>query len=181
MIPLGFMLVAFYPAKWIFTLWLPQFSDALPYMALLFPICLYESKMAMLINTYFKTLRKEKLMMVLNWTTVCLSLITTYIFIFVLENLSLTVLSITLLLVFKCILSEVMLSKIININVWKDIFLELILTAIFIASAWFLGNSYGLAIYSIAYVTYILIKKQDVQETFRLVISTLKPQDKREN
>ncbi|MDD4564164.1 MAG: hypothetical protein PHE79_01565 [Eubacteriales bacterium] len=169
MIALIGMLVAFYPAKWIFTLWLPQYSDALPYMAFLFPVCVYESKMSMLINTYFKTLRKEKLMMVLNWITVGISFLSTYICIFILKNLTLTVLSITFLLAFKCILSEIMLARIININVYGDIVLEFCMTIIFITSGWFLGNIYGLVSYFAAYTIYLLIKRKDVAGALRLV------------
>lgn len=181
MFPLGMMLIGYYPAKCIFTLLLPQYSDALPYMALLFPICLFESKMAMLINTYFKTLRKEKMMMIINWTTVVLSLIISFVSIFMLEHLTWTVLSITILLAFKCVLSEIMLSRIINIRIFKDIFLELALTVIFMVSAWFLGNLYGLLAYCLAYGVYLIIKKIEVKETFELALATLRPRIERPN
>lgn len=176
MIPMIGMLVTFYPVKWIFTLWLPQYSEALHYMALLFPICIYESKISMLINTYLKTLRKEKLMMTLNWTAVFMSLITTYFCIVIFGNLTMSVLSITLLLAFRCILSEVFLAREINIIVGIDIILEVTITIIFIITAWFMGNIYGFLVFGASYVTYLLIKRKDVKETLRLLLTVARPQ-----
>ena len=79
MIPLLGMLVCYYPAKVILSAWLPQYADSLIYMALLFPMCVFESKMSMLIETYMKTLRKEKWLLMVNVTTVSLSVVITLI------------------------------------------------------------------------------------------------------
>ena len=68
MIPLLGMLVCYYPAKIILSAWLPQYADSLVYMALLFPMCVFESKMSMLISTYMKTLRKEKWLLPVSYT-----------------------------------------------------------------------------------------------------------------
>ena len=38
--------IFYYPIKLILSTWLPQYADSLRYMALLFPICIYESKMS---------------------------------------------------------------------------------------------------------------------------------------
>lgn len=48
MIFLYMMLIFYYPIKLILSTWLPQYADSLRYMALLFPICIYESKMSIL-------------------------------------------------------------------------------------------------------------------------------------
>ena len=59
MIPVLGMLLVYYPAKVLLSGWLPQYAESLKYMALLFLMCVYESKV-LLINTYLKALRKEK-------------------------------------------------------------------------------------------------------------------------
>ncbi len=41
-------------------MWLPEYADSLQYMGILFPIVIYEGRMSLLINTYLKTIRKEK-------------------------------------------------------------------------------------------------------------------------
>lgn len=48
MIPVLGLLLIYYPAKVILSWWLPQYAESLRYMALLFPMCVFESKMSML-------------------------------------------------------------------------------------------------------------------------------------
>lgn len=162
MIPLLGMLVCYYPAKVILSAWLPQYADSLVYMALLFPMCVFESKMSMLINTYLKTLRKEKWLLLVNVTTVSLSVVITLITTYWLHNLDLAVASIVFLLAFRCVFAELLLSTVLDVNVKTDIVLELALTIIFIGASWFVGGIAGLAIYAVAYLVYLFIKRNDV-------------------
>ena len=50
----------YYPLQEILLLWIPKYADSLIYMAILFPICIFESKMALLISTYLKSVKKRK-------------------------------------------------------------------------------------------------------------------------
>ncbi|XNQ38307.1 hypothetical protein AA0X95_06905 [Bacillus sp. 1P10SD] len=165
MVPLLGLLIVYYPMKVILTVWLPQYSESLLYMALLFPMCVYEGKMALLINTYLKTLRKEKLMLTFNLASVVLSAILTILFTIMFKSLPLAIVSIVILLAFRCVLAEIFLSKIINVTVNKDIILELILTIIFILSGWFISSLLGVGLYLAAYGLYLLIQKKDIQAT----------------
>jgi O-antigen/teichoic acid export membrane protein len=163
------MLIAFYPLKFALSAWLPQYAESLMFMALVFPICVYEGKMALLINTYLKAMRKEKLLLFVNVVSVILSLISTVTFTAVLKNLTLSVVSIVILLAFRCVLAEMFLSKILNISVYKDIVLEMTMSLIFILTGWFLGPWFGIIIYSIAYGLYLIIKRKDITTTFKNV------------
>lgn len=169
MIPLLGMLVFYYPAKVVLSAWLPQYADSLIYMALLFPMCVFESKMSMLIETYMKTLRKEKWLLIVNLTTVGLSVACTGITVYWLHNLDLAVVSIVVLLAFRCILAETLLSRAIEIDVKKDIACELALTAIFITASWFIGGVAGLAVYLAAYVVYLFIKRKSIVDMAAMV------------
>lgn len=161
------ILILFYPLKFLLSAWLPQYADSLMFMALVFPMCVYEGKMALLINTYLKALRKEKLMLSVNLASVILSLITTVIFTQVFKNLTLSVVSIVILLSFRAMLAEMFLSKILNISVYKDIFLEMAMSLIFILTGWFVSSWYGIVIYLIAYGLYLIIKRKDITTSFK--------------
>lgn len=170
MIPLLGMLIFYYPAKVILSAWLPQYADSLVYMALLFPMCVFESKMSMLIETYMKTLRKEKWLLLVNVVTVSLSVIITLITTYWLHNLDLAVASIVLLLAFRCVFAELLLSTVLDVNVKNDIILELTLTVIFIGASWFVGGIFGLFLYGISYLLYLFAKRRDLF----FVLNTLK-------
>lgn len=165
------ILILFYPVRYLLQIWLPQYQDSLKYMALLFPMCLYEAKMLLLINSYFKTLRKEKIILIVNSITVFISIISTCIVIGIMKNLNLGILSIVLLLAFRSILSELLLSRILNIKVKLDIYLELIMTAIFIMGAWSFSSYVGMIIYTIAYIVFIIIKRKDIFNNIRKIKS----------
>lgn len=168
MIFLYMMLIFYYPIKLILSTWLPQYADSLRYMALLFPICIYESKMSMLINTYLKSFRKEKSMLIINTISLILSLILTISSVFILNNLTLAILSIVFLLGFRCVIGELVLTKIMNILIYKDIILETVLTAIFIISSWFINNMFCSIIYTCFYLIYVFIKRKDIKSTILL-------------
>lgn len=174
MVPLLAMLVVYYPAKVILSAWLPQYADSLIYMALLFPMCVFESKMSMLIETYMKTLRKEKWLLLVNGVTVSLSVVATLITTYWLHNLDLAVASIVFLLAFRCVFAELLLSTVLDVYVITDIVLELVLTVIFIVASWFVGGILGLLIYAGAYLIYLAIKRKDVRFVANTVFRALR-------
>lgn len=160
------MLLCYYPAKVILSKWLPAYADALTYMALMFPMCVFESKSSMLVSTYLKTLRREKTILLINVSTVALSFATTFVTVFLLKNLTLAVLSIVLLQAFRCLFGEALLSKSLGISVVKDALLEIAMTVVFIASAWLVRSWVCVPIYAAAYAAYLLIKRRDVVSLF---------------
>ena len=156
------MLIFYYPAKEVLTIWLPDYAESLKYMALLFPLSVYEGKMALLVNTYFKTLRKEKLMLRINILVMSLSMLTTIVTTIAFKKLDIAVFSIVLLLMLRAVISEVAISKILNLYLLKDILLELTLTFAFIISGWYFDSILTLIIYLGFYLTYLVIKRKDL-------------------
>lgn len=160
-------LIIYYPLKVVLSGWLPKYTDSLMYMALVFPMCIFEGKMALLINTYLKTLRKEKLMLKINLISLALSVIITFITTALLKNLNLAVASIAVILAFRCVLAEIFLSRILVISLYKDIGLELIMTLIFILTGWFINSLFAVSIYVLAYIMYLILKRKDIINTIQ--------------
>ena len=71
-------------------------------MALLFPMCVFESKLTLLISTYLKALRKEKEFMIINWISVAITLVATGISVYVLDNLTLAIAMLPVLMGIRC-------------------------------------------------------------------------------
>jgi hypothetical protein len=169
------MLIFYYPAKEMLTNWLPDYTESLRYMALLLPLSVYEGKMVLLVNTYFKALRKEKLMLRINLLVMSISMLTTIVTTIVLNNLGVAVFSIVLLLMLRAVVSEVAISKILNLYLLKDIFLEIILTLAFIISGWYFDSILTLIIYIGFYLTYLVIQKNaliDTKDKIKSIISS---------
>lgn len=160
-------LIVYYPLKVVLSAWLPKYAASLMYMALVFPMCIFEGKMALLINTYLKTLRKEKLMLKINLVSLGLSIVITFITIILLKNLNLAIASITVLLAFRCVLAEAFLTKILKIKLYKDMCLELVVTLVFILTGWFINTWVVVLVYGTAYMIYLIIKRNDIISTIR--------------
>ena len=160
-------LIVYYPLRVILSAWLPKYADSLMYMALVFPMCVYEGKMALLINTYLKTLRKEKLMLKINLISLAISIMSTFATTVLFKDLNLAIASIVVFLAFRCALAEMFLSKILKISLYKDIFLELMMTLIFILTGWFIYSWLVVLLYAMAYILYLVIKRKDITKTIK--------------
>ncbi|WP_214824794.1 hypothetical protein [Exiguobacterium sp. s28] len=167
MIILLIFLLITYPLMNIFSIWLPKYSDAIKYMAFLLPICIYEGKMSLLVNTYLKTLRKEKVMFKINLISLIFSVCLTTITTLVIKDLTLAVLSITVIFAFRSILSEVVLSSILNVSIAKDIILETFLVIVFVSITWYLNTIPALSIYLMCFSLYLVIKKTSIKSSWK--------------
>lgn len=166
---LGIMVV-YYPLKFILSAWLPAYSESMSYMAILLPVCVFESKNSMLMVTFFKTMRKERILLFINSISVLLSIVLTYISTIVLGNLTITVLVIVVLVAFRNIISEVIISRALSINSTKEVIEELLLVGVFIISSWIIGGVKGLGIYLALYLVYLLVNRSEINEIYKMVI-----------
>lgn len=160
------LLALYYPLKIVLAAWLPQYAVSLNYMALMFPMCIFDSKTSMLITTYLKTLRKEKTILMANVISVLLSILLTFLSVYLIKNLQLAVITIVALIAFKSVFSELCLSKYITINVIKDILMEVALVVIFILVSWFIKSWLCSALYIASYTIYLALKKGDIKITY---------------
>lgn len=161
------ILLLYYPLRMMLDNWLPTYHDSLVFMALIFPMSVYEGKMALLINTYLKALRMERQIFKINFFVMFCSFLTTLFLAVLLRNLPLTVLSIVFLLAFRSIIAELILAQKLNLNVKKDILTELSLTFIFVVSSWFFSVYLAGIIYCSIYISYITLKFDSVKESLK--------------
>lgn len=155
-------LVFYHPIRAALTVWLPQYKESLMFMALIFPLSVYEGTMALLVNTYLKTLRKEKVMMQINLVTLALSLIMTIITTVVFKNLNLAIFSILVLIIIRFILAENYLKNLMKLNLTIDTLLELALTVVFISTGWFISSWLTMGIYSIMYLLFLWVRRKEL-------------------
>lgn len=157
-------LLVYYPLKALLAWWLPQYNESLHYVAILFPLCFFESKVILLFNTYLKALRKEILLLKINISAVIFSMILTIIFVLYLHNIELTVLSVLLLFFYKYFISKICLLKELQLKYNLG---ELFLILFFIIMNLFkIDLLYAFAVYSIVYIVYLFINKNRLKQIF---------------
>ena len=159
------ILLIYFPIYRVLFLWIPQYSESLEYMAILFPICLAESRMSLLINTYLMAIRKEKMLFSISWVSVLFSLVVTFICVAVIHDLFVCICSITIIYVFKVYWGEWNLFRLWGGNIWHNFIVELSMIIIFILAA-FLNNWCGMVIYSIALLLYLFLYRGKIIRAF---------------
>lgn len=165
------VLILYYPIKSLISLWLPNYAESLKYMALLFPMVVYEGKIALLINTYLKVLRKEGILLRINVLSLSLSLILTFITTMLLTNLDFAILSIVILLAFKSIIAEITLSKFLTISIYKNFFFESIIIVVFILTSWLFNSWMTTLFYGIALLFYVFLKRKSIFKSLKIIKS----------
>lgn len=159
-------MILYYPVNLALKNWLPNYSNSLRYMALMFPMFIFESKISLLTNTFLKTIRKESWILTINIISVLASILTTAVTVFIMDNLYLALISIVFLLALKSIISEVYLSRMLKFPIKKNIILELICCIVFMLVSWFVENIRSTLIYTIIYFIYLTIKKTELMNTY---------------
>lgn len=157
MVAIFFLLMTYYPMKSLLSMWLPQYAESLNYMAILFPLCVYESKMSLLNNTYMKVLRKEKVLMEINMVSISISLIGTFTICRLMKSLDIAMVFIVALMALRCSMTEIALKKWISIKIFKDILLEAALVLVFMWTSWQVKGIKGFLIYLMFYVAYVIV------------------------
>lgn len=175
-VPITYSFLLFYvPVKLILEVWLPQYSISLMYMGILFPMVVYEGRMSLLINTYLKTLRKEKTILLVNVITLAISAIVGAITVYLFNNLLLSVGLIIFCLAFRCNLAEYLLSKTLQIKLSSKIVLETLLSFIFILSNLVVSNSLiSFIIYSVSFGLFVLVNIRSIKKSFNTFYHLIK-------
>ncbi|WP_414841216.1 lipopolysaccharide biosynthesis protein [Enterococcus saccharolyticus] len=150
------VLLFFNPLRMLLEWWLPAYKESLFFMGILFPMIVYEGRVSLLINTYLKTIREEKVILISNIITLAISFVMASVSVYIFKSVNLTVATIITSLAIRCLIAESMLTKILRINVTKENIFEGILIFIFIMSNIFLTNFESFFVYFIVFVCYLL-------------------------
>lgn len=151
----------------LLNLWLPKYSEALKYMAILFPCCIYECKISLLDNTFLKSLRAEKIIFKVNIVAVILSVIFTYVSVFLMENFVAAVFVILVMFIFRSVCLELGVVSIMEINIKKEIATDLFMTILFVFSSWHITGYFGFLLYLAGLCIYGVIHKKKIGKSLK--------------
>ena len=153
---LFFGLFLYYPISFVLPKWLPKYQDSLVYMAILFPMCVYSGKFALLIVTFMKTFRFERELLIVNISSVLFSCITTLIAARLFHSLVFLMFAIILILWFQSGFGEYILGKKLHIDTLSRIIPETLVIIVFMLGNWYFGSIVGVISFTIAYVLYLV-------------------------
>lgn len=125
-------MIGFYPLKWFVEHFLHKYNESLYSLMIILPICLFEGKVQILFNTYFKVLREQKTLFVINFCSLIASLILSFFSVYVFNEITI-VLYVMLVSVFvRYLLCELYLMKLLKIKVQVLLFFPIAMSFAFI-------------------------------------------------
>ena len=166
--PLLFAAMIFYfPGCIILNLWLPKYHASLVYLGMLFPIMIYTSKVSMLTNNYLKAYRREKAMFLINVISMAISFGLFAFAAYVLDDLTILLVIIVIVIMARSVVSEIVVAKLINIDLRKDFVVEAALTVTFVLCAKIASLLTGFIIYFIVLAVYLYINRKNIIPVIR--------------
>lgn len=124
---LFFIPLLYNPVKMILTAWLPDYTASLRYMIFTIPLCIFQSKSILLLSTFYKVLRKEKRLLLVNLISVGIAVAMTCLAVWGTHNIELTMAVAAVAVAFRCLMQELYLRKLLNIQIGFSILCETVL------------------------------------------------------
>lgn len=160
-------LILYYPLHFVLNIWLPAYRESLFFMGFVFPMIVFESKTSLLLNTYLKALRAEKLIFRINVMTTILSVLISLVTVVLFHNLNLAVFSIVLLLAFRSTVLELRVTKMLSLSIVKDLLVEMGMVAFFIGCNILLPLNLSFGLYTGLFILYLLYSRKTLANTVR--------------
>lgn len=156
------------PLVSILSWWLPAYATALSYATLLIPMCLFESKTAILVMSFAKSYREERLLLRINAISIMLGLGLTTLFSSIIPNIELLLVSLIVVFAYRCFAGELALWK--RHEFHADCWRWDVVSALAAMIAWHLEGAWATVfLLTIAVLFFFLNKGYVVQSIKRLV------------
>lgn len=161
-LPIIFLL--YIPMSELLVLWLPSYAQSFRYLILFLPLCIFDGKMKLLYTTYFKVMREEKKLLIINCIGTIISLVVSLIGAYVFRNLYVIIFGLLISIAIKSVIAELYLSRKMQNNTIRLLIQEFALVVIFVSATWFLSSIYSLIIVAISYLIHLFINRSLVNK-----------------
>lgn len=152
----------YFPMAWLLSAWLPQYAESMRWLAVLLPVCVFNTKMDVCCTTYFKVLRQERTLLAVNVVTVAASALTSLLGVFALGSLEAVLVGAVCCIAARSVWSELRLDREMGVKRSPMLVPELLLTGAFMALALLLPGAWALLAYCMLYGAYLLVNKGEV-------------------
>lgn len=164
------LLVSLFPLKIFISRFMADYVGIFSYLSIIFAIIFVQSKMQILINPYYKLLRKESMMLRANLVGVVIAIILIAPMYILIKSVTMVAIGTLLAMLIRLYLSEVYLKKEQGISGNKNIVLELAGLSLFIIFG-FIDNLYlGLIGHLLIYSLFLLKQSNEIKELAKYVL-----------
>lgn len=131
---LPFVLLSYYPIVAVLGVWLPKYTAAFGYFAVVIPLSYFDGKANILFNTYLKVYRKEAILLAINLIAVCMSAIFEFLAAVVFHNLLFVFIGILVVVITRNVLLEAGVSRTISQSIDRRLLIEILFSLLFVCA-----------------------------------------------
>ena len=162
------------PVQKIIRIWLPDYSFSMQIMVWIMPICVFESEMSILLNTYMKALRKEKIILLINFSIMVFSMIYAYVFTSYYPNLYVAIAGIVIFLGIKALFTKIYVISKLKIKNEFNLYVEFLVTPLYVFAVTTLSGWHSMFLYLLIYILLIAWLKKDILNIIRFGTDVLR-------
>lgn len=165
------LLITYFPVSYFIDILLPDYNEAAYFMIYMLPICIYEAKVMLQTNTYFKVLNQPKAMMLSNVEALFFGVVMSAISVYYFENVTLTIVVMPLTIFLQYIFSLKRLRPNSYIKDLKTILPEFIIILFFVLDNIFVPiKTWALIVYIAAIFVYIFSRRRLAKDVLKSII-----------
>lgn len=145
-------------------IWLPEYSKSIEYLVVLLPICIFEGKFQIVYSTFYKALRLEKKILLVNLFSLILSLLLAFGSAYLFDSIYGVMISVLIAIIFRTIVSDGIIGNKLGVTNYSDIIKEILLTLVFLIS--YLGIEdpvLGNVIFGLSLIVFYVTRKKDFE------------------
>lgn len=161
------ILLCYAPVVAILQLWLPEYEMAFICLGIVMPVCYFDGKTNMLLNTYLKVYRREAVLLVVNIAAVLLSGISTLVAVYVLHSLYAVFVFILASVVLRSVALELLVSKMLSIRMTHQVVIEILLAALFVIANTLCSTIVAFQVLCVLSIGYYLLDKNNYRSLFK--------------
>lgn len=129
-------------------------------LPLILPICMFDTKMSILSNTFYKVTRKENILLLFNVIACAVSVLGCAVGMFIANNPIVVVASSVVAIVARSIMSDLYQSRIYEFSASRSMCIELVFTIVFCLSALCLDSTAAFLVVVVTYVLYLYLNPE---------------------
>lgn len=144
--------------------WLPQYAASLPFLVFFLPVCAFEGRMQLLSSTYFKALRRERLLLAINGISAVASGALALAGSCLVRDIRFVAAGILAVVAARSVIAERLAARLLRQPVGTGLVWECALAAVYLASWLYLPEAAAFGAYAAAYLGSLWLRRAKLRE-----------------
>ena len=165
---LPLVMLGYLPITIFVQICLPQYVRSLTFLPMFLPICTFDGKMQMMCSSFFKSMRKEAVLLKINLLTLSCSIVMALVGSFWIKNVYFVAIGILCVVAFRSIISELILARYMKVNISLELFQEIAIVSLFVVGSMLFPAHIMFVVYLFIYIGYLVLNKKRVGDVLKL-------------